>query len=1129
MYSMYGRDDLGGLLSVSQILMDRYADYEAMEEYPDIGCLAEGTLVYVVTDTGIVKPVPIEVIAVEGEGITILGFDVNRKRIVKIQANNPRLTSPSMDVVAVKMSNGRTIKATPDHLFLTADGWAAADPSKVKDGVKAAKLVKGAILIGMFAGFNPTGLTALVEPRWGKLEVLEDPTPAGKAKVYDITTVTHNFIAEGTCVHNSAYRYFANDAVQPSVTDGRVIWTVSDDDAIRGMTDDLMHKRLRAEYELWSQAYTAGMYGNNFEELLINGSGVVGLNHLPVPTMRRVEGLDGSLIGYVQDITGQFTANSHELRAMLAGNVEIPKSLALFEDWQVVHFRMRATRRRSPYGVGVGEGARWVWKRLIMMEDASIIYWLNRVPRYAFYVDVTDVPPDRVEGFLKKMKRDLKKKKMVNPATGRLDMRYKPLCLSALTKIPQLDGTERTVREMADAFARGEEQWVYSTDVEKQGRILPGKVKWAGKTRENAELLKLTLDNGESIKVTPDHKMIRRNGDFAEAQTLKVGDSLMPFRRGISTPEKGYAIHGYEWVYDPSVKLSRYTHRIVAGELGIRKPGPQDTVTHHKDFNKLNNDPRNLEEMDRTAHRELHQLAGHTGGKAVAELRKVDSELDRKLREASTRNITAFNKDPKKRARTSEQNRERDSAQYIRAYNASEKHEADNETRRRNMKAFWRDKERSAASAIKRRLVFSDEFVQAIRRLIEELPDAGAERLAKLANERGLDKVLQAANARRIKRIHADMLVKMVRKLGYKTLAEFKGVVVCDNHKVVAIEWLVEREDTYTLTVEPAHTFGISAGIFVKNSQDEDFIVGVREGRDLARIEVVSAPEWTNNESLDYFKRMLHGTLNVPRAWLGQEEPLPSKNPLSSEDVRAARVTLNLQQELKLGYERICRVHLAARGMKNPDDADFSIQMTVPSGIYELAAYEVLNARADYATRIAPFTSVRWVLENILKMGEAEIAAIEKQRKKEQQEGMGAPGGMGGGMGMPPAPMPPPPPSGGGSEQPPAESPGTAGTPEPPPPGAPAREWKVYDQGRRIEEMRYRESCRNHQFLVDKLGQVLSNQDDAFSHRERERRAFFEDFKKATINSRRGFTTATPSGRGRGTANGSLPALGNGH
>ena len=71
------------------------------------------------------------------------------------------------------------------------------------------------------------------------------------------------------------------------------------------------------------------------EEVLVTDNGVVGLNSLASPTVRRIEKMNGSLIGYVQDITGRFTANQDELRRMLAGNLEIPKHVALFEDWQV--------------------------------------------------------------------------------------------------------------------------------------------------------------------------------------------------------------------------------------------------------------------------------------------------------------------------------------------------------------------------------------------------------------------------------------------------------------------------------------------------------------------------------------------------------------------------------------------------------------------------------------------------------------------------------------------------------------------------------------------------------------------------------------------------------------------------
>jgi len=542
---------------------------------------------------------------------------------------------------------------------------------------------------------------------------------------------------------NSAFHYFANDATQPSVKDGRCIWVQSEDSAIKGLGDDLMHRTLRVEDEIWPQAYGLGMMGNDYLELLITENGVVGTNTLPVPTMRRVERLDGGLIGFVQDVTGQFTANSQELRRMLAGNVEIPRSLALFEDWQVAHFRLRATRRRIPYGVSVAEGARWIWKRLVMLEDSVLIYKLTRAPaRYAYYIDTTDVPSDQVGSFLQKAKRDLKKKRMVNPRSGRLDLRYNPL------------------------------------------------------------------------------------------------------------------------------------------------------------------------------------------------------------------------------------------------------------------------------------------------------------------------------------------------------------------------------------------------------ARDEDFFIAVREGRELARVDVLSGPDYQAVDDVEYFKQMLHATLKVPRAYLGKDEAPPSKSILSNDDVRAARVTLNLQRELKIGWERIIRTHLAARGVRDPWKPEFTIEMTIPSGIWELSAYETLNAAADYASRIQPWVSTRWIQEKILKFSEEEIKEIEKQQKKdseEEQSGDLPSYAMGGAQGGPPEAPPP-----GGEEEPeepaPEEKEGEEeeGTPKPKPapkpapkPRAPAvgkskkatpEEMKRWDYERRLEEWKYRESNRRHAEIMDKLGQ-LTKDDPGFARRDRERRAFFEDVRGLLRRTNGGGIAVPPGGK----------------
>jgi len=1347
-YAIWGREDIGGLLSVSQNLMDRYADYEAMNDYPDVRCFTGEMKVYVVGDAGVVTPTPIKNLAVDGAGWNILAFDKKKQQIVKVAAEQPRLSGRNAVILKIKLSNGEALRVTRDHKILT-----------VEEGyIEAQFLRQGVLLVGARAGFDTKNKTMLTVNSPGAVWVSENPVPDGVEDVFDVTTSTHNLLVNGVICHNSAFHYFANDSTQPNLDNGRVVWVKSPDEALVDSADTLIKRRLRLEDDLFSIAYQLCQYGNSMSEVLVTENGVVGLNSLAVPTVRRIEKLNGSLVGFVQDVTGRFTANQDELRRMLAGSMEIPKHVAMFEDWQVCHWRLRSTARRSPYGLSCGEGARWIWKRLVMMQDAVMIYKLclrgdsqiwtpegrkaikdlkegdevysyttadklkktkvvykkhngqdkiyrvygptreifankthpvlvesktpegarrldyvevqdirpgyhrfvtprrndddfvdigetersalalgellrgERLPdrvfqasrdikrlilrgltdslneetvfyraerdavddfrdlamqagylvtlpleeeanqcvvaltfcdappsaaidaveeistddiwdigveaeehnfiadgvcvhntrapaRYAFYVDVTDVPSNRVESFLKRAKRDLKKKKMVNPNNNFLDMRYNPLCLSGDTKIPLLDGTEKTLLEMVDAHERGEQQWVYSVDVNNGNKLVPGKVSWAGGTRKNAQLLKITLDNGESIKVTPDHKMIRRTGEFAEAQTLKVGDSLMPFRRKRGSGASGLgnkSVPGnYDRVYDPATKTWKFTHRIVISALEGFDYNDQTWISHHKDENKLNNCPSNLEPTTRACH--------------VMEHRELNPEVEEYRRRRAAEKLIAYSKTDEARVETAETNRKYDKPALMREAITPEIREKQKQAVAASKKEFWKDKK--AAQASKRmRYVFSDEFVSAVRNIILENPKAGAPTIARIANESGLVEILKRDNptkVNKIKKIHRDLIRWMCHARGFENLKDFRGVVLNsvalavalsapDNHKVVAVEFLSEREDTYTLTVEPAHTFAVSCGIAVKNSNDEDFFIAVREGRALSRVEVLSGPDYQNVDDVLMFQKMLHAALMVPRAYLGGDDGAPNRGLLSNEDVRAARVSLQVQRELKLGIERIIRTDFAARGFPKPWDLDFEVMMTVPSNIYELAAMEVKNARADFAARVQPYVSMRWILENVFKMSDDEMTKVEQERQKEAERAdrMGMDPSFGSFTGgKPPSPEEQ---AGAVPGQIPQEGlpPGQGGAPPQPQEQTPQTAAKRYDNTRRLEEQRHRESRRNHQKLVDSLGALQEN-DQRFARQLAETKAFMKEFKDAALKNVSGRTVAVPSASSR--------------
>jgi hypothetical protein len=101
-------------------------------------------------------------------------------------------------------------------------------------------------------------------------------------------------------------------------------------------------------------------------------------------------------------------------------------------------------------------------------------------------------------------------------------------CFTGDTKIPLLNGTTLTLKELAENYA-DKEFWVYSCD--EFQNIVPGKGKLPKLTRKMAKILKVTLDNGESIRCTEDHLFLMRNGEYKEASKLQAFDSLMPLYR----------------------------------------------------------------------------------------------------------------------------------------------------------------------------------------------------------------------------------------------------------------------------------------------------------------------------------------------------------------------------------------------------------------------------------------------------------------------------------------------------------------------------------------------------------------------------------------------------------------------
>jgi hypothetical protein len=782
---------------------------------------------------------------------------------------------------------------------------------------------------------------------------------------------------------------FSDDTTITDNLRGKTIWGESKDTILKDIIDDCLHRRLRIEEDIWLAIRTLCKYGNVYAEIITTDIGVVGLNFLPVPTMRRLVTMKGDLVGFIQDLKGRFNTEGlaiNDINKLKEQTKE--RGMIFFEPWEIVHWRLQSKFTNSLYGYAVFDAARWVWKRLVMLEDTALLYQLTRSPgRYAFYIDTGDLPPDEAMALVKKVKRQYKKRTLVNPSTGELEFRNNPLCLTGDTKIPLLDGRILSLSDIVNEYEKGKKLWVYSCSILKGNKLMPMPISWAGKTRENAKLVKITLDNGEIIRCTPDHKFPTRKGEKISASDLCPGDSLMPFRRykdKITRIDKLKGeLNGYEKVYDPSDKKWKWTHRIVGEEVHLACEGQ---VVHHKDFNRCNNDPSNLEVLSSNEHYRLHRESGRNGGAAVKELRKIDKDLDDKFRNAASRTITAFNKTERQRKRTSERNKRLNTKKYLITYNKSEKHKKDNIIRSIASKRMWLEKRDDIVR--KCRLDFDEEVWEWLKLLCNENPTITFREVLDKLNSDMREHLLSINEDYRYashdKIASARVLKMRLKEEGYHGLGGFKKTVFY-NHKVVSVEYLDEREDTYTLTINGTHTFALDAGIFVFNSPEDDMWIPTRSGKESARVDVLSGPDWQSMDSIEYLRDKMFTSIKIPRSYYGGDAE--AEQGLAQKDVRFARTCMRIQREFRNGIRQILRVHLAAINI-DPDTVEWDTRMTMPSSIFELQQIEVMNAQAGLIETLSQFFPKEWLLRRILHLSQDDAVSVVNDKMSEEERAL---------------------------------------------------------------------------------------------------------------------------------------------
>nr|WP_221066927.1 DNA gyrase subunit A [Methylomagnum ishizawai] len=177
-------------------------------------------------------------------------------------------------------------------------------------------------------------------------------------------------------------------------------------------------------------------------------------------------------------------------------------------------------------------------------------------------------------------------------------------CFTGDTRIKLADGTEKSFAELAQLPP---DQVFYVYAVNRYGRIVIAEGRYSRITRPGAALLELTLDNGETIRCTPDHRFMLRDGSYKEAKDLTPEDSLMPGVFDTAPIKPG--LNHYLRVLQPDSGQYEFVHQL-ADEFNARKGIAAQMsgafVRHHRNFNRWDNSPPNIQRLGFLEHLHIH-------------------------------------------------------------------------------------------------------------------------------------------------------------------------------------------------------------------------------------------------------------------------------------------------------------------------------------------------------------------------------------------------------------------------------------------------------------------------------------------------------------------------------------------
>lgn len=256
----------------------------------------------------------------------------------------------------------------------------------------------------------------------------------------------------------AALDIYADDATQENTR--QELFELSTDNDVLKREVERFIKQSRLDKHIWDIVRNVAKYGDCFVENVVDlnniQKGIMRLKILNPNFIYREEDKYGYLKQFLQEVPEKRSNATDYAQSFLPDKKK--KNIIKLSKDQIVHFRrMTSDANFYPYGKGILAYATRIFKSLMMMEDAMLIYRIQRAPeRRAFYLETGNLPQSKVEAFVERVKARFKKQPMWNAGTNSIDYQYNPLTVDEDFFIPIRNGAGTKIEVLPGAQNLGE-------------------------------------------------------------------------------------------------------------------------------------------------------------------------------------------------------------------------------------------------------------------------------------------------------------------------------------------------------------------------------------------------------------------------------------------------------------------------------------------------------------------------------------------------------------------------------------------------------------------------------------------------------------------------------------------------